>query len=245
MDTSLQREIEQLQEKCRRLDFENRRLRRTLRCVDCNSRIAGAAERTQAAATKKTTRPRVASSIPLLADSLPTTPWSGDLGQSIAQQDEDEFRFADCLSPIETTLASPINTIFDQVLWPGADSSYTTGLLDHGSEAPSTVIDNAHKDTSQSLEALFRESPLIWGSGSLVGDKLSSDLLDSAGELGTQDFRLPWSLGLPEPTLSALGLSFGFNMGQAQQRMDQYIKALGTSIRTAFGSQSTPYVLGL
>ncbi|KAL3446981.1 hypothetical protein BJX65DRAFT_308607 [Aspergillus insuetus] len=257
MATSLQREIERLQEKCRRLDFENRRLRRTLRCVDCNSRIADAAAKEQSLATKKARRPRITSSNPLLVDSLtttdqPTTPWSGDLGQSIAQQDKDEFRFADYLSPIETSLASPItswnegNTIFDDVLWSNAHSSSTTGLLDHGSEATSTVFDNAHKDTSQSLEELFRESPLIWGSGSPVGDKLPSALFDSAGEPGNedtallQDFGLPWSLDLKEPTLSTLGLSFGFNMGQAQQRMDQYIKALGMSIRNAFASETTP-----
>jgi hypothetical protein len=259
METGLQREIERLQEKCQRLDFENRRLRRTLRCVDCNSRIAGAAEKNRAAATKKKTRSRITSSIPLCADSLttaaqPTTPWSGDIGQSIARQDEDGFRFTDYLSPMETTLASPITSwnegsvIFGDVLWPNANSSNTRGLLDLQSEATSTVIDTAHKDTSQSLEELFRESPLIWGSGSLVGDKLSSNFLDSAGESNNdetsfhQDFHLPWSLGLSEPTLSALGLSFGFNLGQAQQRMDQYIKALGTSIRSAFGSQASPYV---
>ncbi|KAL4860375.1 hypothetical protein BDV12DRAFT_205141 [Aspergillus spectabilis] len=143
MDTELQREIERLHEKCRRLDFENRRLRRTLRCVDCNSRIASAAAREQSAATKKPGRLGITASTsplrvePWAATAQPTT-WDENFGP---QKEGDELRFTEYLSPLETTLASPTttwnegNAIFDAVLWSNADSSYTTGLLDLESEA--------------------------------------------------------------------------------------------------------------
>ncbi|KAL4876900.1 hypothetical protein BJY04DRAFT_222576 [Aspergillus karnatakaensis] len=55
--------IERLEEKCRQLEFENRRLRRTLRCVECKSRIAESQQLRTASASgvlkRQRTLPRI------------------------------------------------------------------------------------------------------------------------------------------------------------------------------------------
>ncbi|KAL2864114.1 DUF3425 domain-containing protein [Aspergillus lucknowensis] len=276
MDGNQFSQIDKLQDKCRRLEFENRRLRRTLRCVDCNARIFSAAAKSPVAAPGKAGTRRDQQYGPTPRNGRALSPSNAKIkkmeGVSPSQRDssnpfssrappgfllspERGNLISNPPSPLETTLGdlcasamNPIEEITNDPLLSWAIPVENTQDSPSSTEFLKPWYIPADDSSSDQLSILFN----LQGVTHLTPDisplpqapSVSPNPKPPEGQKAAQrhyvrSFAIPPGLDLPEATL-ALTSGLGFYMGEAQQRMDRYIMALGVSIKQAFGMENTP-----
>ncbi|KAL4863223.1 hypothetical protein BDV12DRAFT_202306 [Aspergillus spectabilis] len=247
---------ETLQEKCRRLEFENRRLRRTLRCVECNSRISPPTpSRTQRPLRSRVLSSRTAvdgTSAPSIVESLKTPGKPGvQLADDLAWQsmiNEEALGFTQQTTNPQVPLPHNISVPRDG--WTPAaqdrdNSSHSLASMEMTIDGPWNYADvtqllGCAADVENGIEWM---SPAGHDHFQLCTERNSSISFDDAAA----DFDCTSGYALPRlppklPMLPGLKSELGFKTGHALQRMDTYIQALGAVIRQGIDGQHTPSV---